>query len=57
MIFSRKNAGKWVARKGDKVVAAADNLETLVKKVEARKDHASIRFDLVPPQQYFAGSC
>ncbi len=57
MIFSKKNAGKWVASKDGKVVAAAAKLETLVKKVEARKDHTSVRFDLVPPQQYFAGSC
>ena len=56
MIFTRKNAGKWVASKGDKVVATGTSLKTLVKKVEARKDKKAIRFDLVPPTQHFAGA-
>lgn len=57
MIFSKKNAGKWVASRGDKVVATSPKLADLVKKVEKRKDKASIRFDLVPRTQYFAGGC
>jgi hypothetical protein len=57
MIFSKKNAGKWVARKGDKPVAAAKALPDLLKKVEKRKDKKEIRFDLIPPHSYFAGSC
>ena len=56
MIFSKKNAGKWVASKGEKVVATSTALKTLVKKVEARKDKASIRYDLVPPHSFFAGT-
>ena len=56
MIFSRKNAGKWVASKGERVVATSRNLPALVKKVEARKDRAEIRYDRVPRHQTFAGS-
>jgi hypothetical protein len=56
MIFSKKNAGKWVASKGEKVVATSRELNVLVKKVEARKDKKDIRFDLVPPHSYFAGT-
>lgn len=48
MIFSKKNAGKWVASKNEKVVATSKNLKTLLKKVEKRDDRASIVFDLVP---------
>ncbi len=57
MIFSRKNAGKWVASKDGKVVAATVKLPALMKKVEKRKDKDAIRFDLVPKQPYFAGPC
>lgn len=55
MIFSKKNAGKWVASKDEKVVATSHALKTLVKKVEERKDKESLRFDLVPPHSFFAG--
>jgi len=55
MIFSKKNAGKWVASKGIAVVASSSNLNVLMKKVERRKDKEKIRFDLVPPHQHFAG--
>ncbi len=57
MIFSRKNAGKWVASKGDKVIATSPKLPTLMKRVEARDDKDSIRFDRVPKAPYFAGHC
>jgi hypothetical protein len=57
MIFSRKNAGKWVASNGNKVVASSAKLPSLMKKVEARKDKSVLRFDLVPKQQSFVGSC
>lgn len=57
MVFSRKNAGKWVASKDGKVIAAAEALPNLVKRIETRKDKNAIRFDLVPPQSYFAGAC
>lgn len=55
MIFSRKNAGKWVASKDGEVVESANELKTLLKKVEQRTDRKSIRFDKVPPQA-FAGT-
>jgi hypothetical protein len=55
MIFSKKNAGKWVASKDGKVIATSKKLPALMKRVEDRKDRNSIGFDLVPPQQYFAG--
>lgn len=57
MIFAKKNAGKWVASKGAKVIATSKTLSTLVKKVDTRKDKSSIHFDLVPSNQYFAGIC
>lgn len=55
MIFSRKNAGKWVASKDGKAVAASAKLATLIKRVEKRDDYRSMQFDLVPRQSYFAG--
>jgi hypothetical protein len=54
MIFSRKNAGKWVACKGEQPVASAKNLRDLLKKVERRKDKADIRYTLVPRHPYIA---
>jgi hypothetical protein len=57
MVFSKKNAGKWVASKGDRVIATSAKLTTLMKKVDARKDKAAIRYDLVPKHQHFAGLC
>jgi hypothetical protein len=57
MIFSRKNAGKWVASKNNKVVETSRSLNALVKKVASRKDKDDIVFDRVPNQPYFAGSC
>ena len=57
MVFSKKNAGKWVASKGEKVIATSKNLPTLMKKVEARKDKAEIRYDRVPRHPYFVGTC
>ena len=56
MIFYKENAGKWVASKGDRVVASGKALKTVMKKVEARSDKATIRFDLVPKQQLFSGA-
>lgn len=55
MIFSKKNAGKWVASKGEKVIATGAKLQPLMKKLQTRKDKDALRFDLVPPHQYFAG--
>jgi Family of unknown function (DUF5678) len=55
MIFSKKNAGKWVASKGGKVIATNAKLEPLMKKIDSRKDKNSICYDLVPPPYHFAG--
>ncbi len=52
MVFSKKNAGKWVASKSGKVVATASKLEVLVRKIDTRKDKKSIRFDKVPPANF-----
>ncbi|PIR53513.1 hypothetical protein COU76_00510 [Candidatus Peregrinibacteria bacterium CG10_big_fil_rev_8_21_14_0_10_49_10] len=55
MIFSRKNAGKWVASKNGRAVETARKLETLLKKVTKREDQSSLRFDKIPPKA-FAGT-
>ena len=57
MIFSRKNAGKWVASKNNRVVDTSRSLNALMKKVASRQDKDDIVFDIVPKQSYFAGSC
>ena len=54
MVFSKKNAGKWVASKDGKVLAAAPRLSTVLKKVKRHKK-GDIRLDLVPPTEYLAG--
>jgi hypothetical protein len=56
MIFTPKNAGKWVASKNGDVVATSPKLDAVMKKVQKREDLASIRFDRVPKQPYFAGA-
>ena len=48
MIFSKENAGKWVASKGGEIVATDKDLEALMQKIEARKDASEIVYDLVP---------
>ena len=55
MIFSKKNAGKWVASKNEKVVATSEDLKELLKKVESRPDRSSIVYDLVPKHLNFVG--
>ena len=55
MIFSKKNAGKWVASKNGETVESARKLETLLKKVEKRTDRKDIRFDKAPSTRLFAG--
>ena len=56
MIFSRKNAGKWIASKDGRIVATGVKLNTLMRRIESREDRAQIRFDHVPKQPYFAGT-
>jgi hypothetical protein len=54
MIFTKKNAGKWVASKNGKVLAADQKLSVVLKKVE-KEDPKAILLDLVPPTPYLAG--
>lgn len=54
MIFSKKNAGKWVASKNGKVLAADVQLSMVLTKIE-KEDPKSIVLDLVPPTPYLAG--
>jgi len=42
MIFSKKNAGKWVASKGNRVVATGSKLQTLLNKKEVKNNFKSI---------------
>ena len=56
MVFSKKNAGKWVASKQGKVIDASKKIETLVKRIEKRVDHKGIRFDKVPAQGFVGSS-
>ncbi len=55
IIFSHKNAGKWVASKNGKVVASDPKLDTVMSKIKTRKDRKDIWFALVPKQAHFAG--
>jgi hypothetical protein len=54
MIFSKKNAGKWVASKDGKVLAVDARLSTVLKKVKGHKQE-DIRLDIVPKTPYLAG--
>ncbi len=55
MIFSKKNAGKWVASKNGKAVESARKLETLMQRVEKREDRKELWFDKGPPSSIFIG--
>lgn len=48
MKFTASHAGKWVATKGDKVVATGKTFQEVKKKISSRKDRDSLWFDLVP---------
>jgi len=54
MKFSAQHAGKWVAAKGNKVVASDKTLTKLKKKVDERTDSNNLRFALIP-KGYIAG--
>ena len=55
MIFSKKNAGKWVASdKSGKVLVTDPKLSTVMKKVKGRNQD-DIRLDLVPRTPFLAG--
>jgi len=55
MEFRQEHAGKWVATRKQKVVDSAKSLQSLVKRVEKRKDRSEVRFARVP-KQCIAGS-
>lgn len=48
MRYKQQHAGKWVAVKGNKVIAISKDFAPLQKKVATRKDARSVRFALVP---------
>ena len=54
MIFSKKNAGKWVASKSGKVLATDARLSMVLQKVKRHKKQ-DIRLDLVPKTPFIAG--
>lgn len=56
MIFSKENAGKWVASKNGKVVDSSKKLPALLKRVEKRDDRKKIWFDKVPPAPFIGGA-
>ncbi len=55
MIFSKKNAGKWVASTQGKVVAVSAKLDVLYKKIGKRDDRKKIQFDKVPSGSFIGG--
>ncbi|MBI3618875.1 hypothetical protein HY213_02455 [Candidatus Peregrinibacteria bacterium] len=48
MKFTKEHAGKWVATKGEKVIATDTGFQRLFKRMHARKDRDSIAYDLIP---------
>ncbi len=55
MKFLKTHAGKWVATKGEKVVAASTDFAKLRTKMNTRKDKEEICFNLVP-KGYITGA-
>lgn len=54
MKFQAKHQGKWVAAKNDRIIADADSLNKLMKKVQKTEDPRDLKFSLVP-KGYIAG--
>jgi hypothetical protein len=55
MIYSKKNAGKWVASTNGKVIAADRRLSKVMDKVKNR-DPDTVLLDLVPKTSFLAGA-
>lgn len=55
MIFSKKNAGKWVVSRKGKVLATDARLAGVLKKVKGQRKE-DIRLDLVPRTSVIAGA-
>ncbi|NOS67325.1 MAG: hypothetical protein HOO67_03080 [Candidatus Peribacteraceae bacterium] len=54
MIYSKKNAGKWVASKKGKILAIDTSLAGVLKKVKRYKKE-DIRLDIVPKTPFIIG--
>lgn len=48
MQYEAEHAGKWVASKGEKIIAVGTVFTKLQKALKERKDFASLQFMLVP---------
>lgn len=48
MKFEAKHQGKWVAAKGDKIIANASTLNKLMQKVKKEEDSKNLKYSLVP---------
>jgi hypothetical protein len=55
MIYSKKNAGRWVASIGGKVIAADPRLSKVLARVKDR-DPDAVLLDLVPKTSFLAGA-
>ena len=54
MIFSKKNAGKWVASKKGKIIATDVTLENILQKVKKYKKE-DLLLNFVPKTPFFVG--
>ncbi len=54
MIYSKKNAGKWVASKDGKILATDAHLSRVLQKVKRHKK-SDILLDRVPKTPFLAG--
>ena len=54
MIFSKKNAGKWVATKGKRIIAVDAHLSGVLKKVKSH-DQDSLQLAFIPKTRFLAG--
>ena len=48
MKFKVEHQGKWVAAKGEEIIADADSLKKLIKKVSKNTGSQNLKFSLVP---------
>lgn len=48
MIIQTSHLGKWIAAKGDNIVAVDTTFTKVKSKIISRKDYKSIRFALIP---------
>ena len=48
MEFSKEQAGKWVAIKGQKVIDSGRSLKALMGRMRKQKKQSDVRYSLVP---------